>query len=113
MNVNAADKTRRFGRNQAVAGLDLEADGGVGLLGPNGRGQDLTAANDGDGDPADLGQAALLGRDPRVSDERREIRPRLGYLPQNLGDKARAKLRTLSGGMLRRVGIAQAIVSEL
>jgi ABC-type multidrug transport system ATPase subunit len=29
-----------------------------------------------------------------------------------LGDKARAKLRTLSGGMLRRVGIAQAIVNK-
>jgi len=29
-----------------------------------------------------------------------------------LGDKARAKLRTLSGGMLRRVGIAQSIVNE-
>jgi len=30
----------------------------------------------------------------------------------DLGDKARAKLRTLSGGMLRRAGIAQAIVNE-
>ena len=30
----------------------------------------------------------------------------------DLGGKARAKLRTLSGGMLRRVGIAQAIVNE-
>jgi ABC-type multidrug transport system ATPase subunit len=30
----------------------------------------------------------------------------------HLGDRARAKLRTLSGGMLRRVGIAQAIVNE-
>jgi len=29
-----------------------------------------------------------------------------------LGDKARSKLRTLSGGMLRRAGIAQAIVNE-
>jgi len=29
-----------------------------------------------------------------------------------LGDKARSKLRALSGGMLRRVGIAQAIVNE-
>src|SRR5581483_1545166 len=29
----------------------------------------------------------------------------------DLGAKARAKLRTLSGGMLRRVGIAQAIVN--
>jgi ABC-type multidrug transport system ATPase subunit len=30
----------------------------------------------------------------------------------DLGGTARAKLRTLSGGMLRRVGIAQAIVNE-
>jgi ABC-2 type transport system ATP-binding protein len=30
----------------------------------------------------------------------------------DLGDRARARLRTLSGGMLRRVGIAQAIVNE-
>ncbi len=29
-----------------------------------------------------------------------------------LGDQAKARLRTLSGGMLRRVGIAQAIVNE-
>ncbi len=29
-----------------------------------------------------------------------------------LGDHAKAKLRTLSGGMLRRAGIAQAIVNE-
>ncbi|MFF3469247.1 ABC transporter ATP-binding protein [Streptomyces sp. NPDC001984] len=29
-----------------------------------------------------------------------------------LGDRSRAKLRTLSGGMLRRAGIAQAIVNE-
>jgi ABC-type multidrug transport system ATPase subunit len=30
----------------------------------------------------------------------------------DLGAKAKAKLRTLSGGMLRRVGIAQAIVNN-
>jgi ABC-type multidrug transport system ATPase subunit len=30
----------------------------------------------------------------------------------DLGGKAKAKLRTLSGGMLRRVGIAQAIVNQ-
>jgi ABC-type multidrug transport system ATPase subunit len=93
----------------------------------------------------------LLGCDPGPYGQRKEIRRRLGYLPQNLGyypaftvvefieyfallkempparipaavatavervdlgDKARAKLRTLSGGMLRRVGIAQAIVND-
>jgi len=101
--------------------------------------------------PPSSGQIALLGRDPRRPAARREIRRRLGYLPQNLGyypaftvvefveyfallkempsaavpkavaaavervdlgAKARAKLRTLSGGMLRRVGIAQAIVND-
>jgi ABC-type multidrug transport system ATPase subunit len=30
----------------------------------------------------------------------------------DLGDRRRSRLRTLSGGMLRRVGIAQAIVNE-
>jgi ABC-type transporter Mla maintaining outer membrane lipid asymmetry ATPase subunit MlaF len=97
------------------------------------------------------GRIRLLGRDPGGYGPRREIRRRLGYLPQNLGyypgftvtefveyfallkemppgrvsqaaaaaiervdlgGKARAKLRTLSGGMLRRAGIAQAIVNE-
>jgi len=40
MNVEIAGLTRRFGRNQAVAGVDLQAGPGVfGLLGPNGAGK--------------------------------------------------------------------------
>ena len=40
MNVEVAGVTRRFGRTQAVAGVDLEAGPGVlGLLGPNGAGK--------------------------------------------------------------------------
>ena len=101
--------------------------------------------------PPTSGRLRLLGRDPGSHGPRREIRRRLGYLPQNLGyypgftvaefveyfallkdmppgrvpravaaaieqvalgDKAKAKLRTLSGGMLRRAGIAQAIVND-
>jgi ABC-type multidrug transport system ATPase subunit len=101
--------------------------------------------------PPSSGTLRLLGRDPGSYGPRREIRRRLGYLPQTLGyypnftvvefveyfallkdmpgrqvpravaaavervglgDRARSKLRTLSGGMLRRVGIAQAIVNE-
>ena len=101
--------------------------------------------------PPSSGEIRLLDRDPRGAAARREIRRRLGYLPQNLGyypsftvvefieyfallkempsaavpkavaaavervdlgAKAKAKLRTLSGGMLRRVGIAQAIVND-
>ena len=39
MNVEVAGVTRRFGRTQAVAGVDLEAGPGVlGLLGPNSAG---------------------------------------------------------------------------
>jgi len=97
------------------------------------------------------GTLLLLGRDPDSYGPRREIRRRLGYLPQNFGyypgftveefveyfallkevpaaripaavgvaiervelsDRAKTKLRALSGGMLRRVGVAQAIVNE-
>ncbi len=152
MNVEIAGLTRRFGRNQAVAGVDLETGPGVfGLLGPNGAGKTSLLRMMATVLPPSSGKLRLLGRDPRAYGPRREIRRRLGYLPQNLGyypsftvvefieyfallkempagrvpaavaaavervdlgDKARAKLRTLSGGMLRRVGIAQAIVNE-
>jgi ABC-type multidrug transport system ATPase subunit len=44
----------------------------------------------------------------------REVRPAVARAIERVGleDKAKAKLRTLSGGMLRRVGIAQAVVNE-
>lgn len=152
MNVEIAGLTRRFGRNQAVAGVDLETGPGVfGLLGPNGAGKTSLLRMMATVLPPSSGKMQLLGRDPGSYGPRREIRRRLGYLPQNLGyypsftvvefveyfallkempaarvpaavaaaieradlgDKARAKLRTLSGGMLRRVGIAQAIVND-
>ena len=101
--------------------------------------------------PPSSGEIRLLDLDPKNAAQRREIRRRLGYLPQSLGyypaftvvefveyfallkdvpparvhqavaaavervdlgAKAKARLRTLSGGMLRRVGIAQAIVND-
>jgi ABC-2 type transport system ATP-binding protein len=152
MNIEITGLTRRFGRNQAVAGVDLEAGPGVfGLLGPNGAGKTSLLRMMATVLPPSSGKLRLLDRDPGAYGPRREIRRRLGYLPQNLGyypsftavefveyfallkempaarvpravasaieqvdlgDKARAKLRTLSGGMLRRVGIAQAIVND-
>jgi ABC-2 type transport system ATP-binding protein len=152
VNVDMADLTRTFGRTQAVAGVDLQAGPGVlGLLGPNGAGKTSLLRMMATVIPPSSGRLRLLGRDPGGYGPRREIRRRLGYLPQSLGyypgftvvefveyfallkempaarvpaavaaavervdlgDKARAKLRTLSGGMLRRVGIAQAIVNE-
>src|SRR6266567_822039 len=152
MNVEISGLTRRFGRTTAVAGVDLQAGPGVfGLLGPNGAGKTSLLRMMATVLPPTSGRLQLLGRDPGGYGPRREIRRRLGYLPQNLGyypgftvaefveyfallkdmpparvpravaaaveqvglgDTARAKLRTLSGGMLRRAGIAQAIVNE-
>jgi ABC-2 type transport system ATP-binding protein len=152
MNIDSTDLTRRFGRTQAVAGVSLQAGAGVfGLLGPNGAGKTSLLRMMATVLPPTSGRLRLLDRDPGSYGPRREIRRRLGYLPQSLGyypgftvaefveyfallkdmppgrvpravaaaiehvglgDRARAKLRTLSGGMLRRAGIAQAIVNE-
>ena len=152
MNIEMTGLTRRFGRTMAVAGVDLHAGPGVfGLLGPNGAGKTSLLRMMATAVPPTSGRLQLLGRDPGRPGPRREIRRRLGYLPQQLGyypgfsaaefveyfallkevpaarvpdavtaaldrvelgGQARARLRTLSGGMLRRVGIAQAIVNE-
>jgi len=138
VNIELSDITRKFGRNTAVDGVSLDVGPGVfGLLGPNGAGKTSLLRMLATVLPPSSGQLRLLDRDPASPAPRREIRRRLGYLPQNLGyypsftvvefveyfallkempphlgPKAKAKLRTLSGGMLRRVGIAQAIVNE-
>ena len=152
MNIELTDLTRRFGRTTAVAGVSLETGPGVfGLLGPNGAGKTTLLRMMATVIPPSSGKLRLLDRNPASHGPRRDIRRRLGYLPQSLGyypgftvveyveyfallkempparvpgavaaaiehvglgDKARSKLRTLSGGMLRRAGIAQAIVNE-
>jgi ABC-type multidrug transport system ATPase subunit len=152
VNIEITDLTRRFGRTRAVDGVDLRTGTGVfGLLGPNGAGKTSLLRMLATVIRPSSGSMRLLERDPSQHGPCREIRRRLGYLPQNLGyypgftvvefveyfallkevpprqvpravaaavervglgDKAKAKLRTLSGGMLRRAGIAQAIVNE-
>jgi ABC-type multidrug transport system ATPase subunit len=152
VNIELTDLTRNFGRNTAVDGVTLSLGPGVhGLLGPNGAGKTSLLRMLATVLPPSSGQLWLLNKDPKSPAARREIRRRLGYLPQNLGYypaftvvefieyfallkempsaripkavatavervdlgvKAKARLRTLSGGMLRRVGIAQAIVND-
>jgi ABC-2 type transport system ATP-binding protein len=86
MNVHISGLTRRFGRSLAVAGVDLEVGVGVfGLLGPNGAGKTSLLRMMATAVPPTSGTLRLLGRDPRVHDQRREIRRRLGYLPQEPG----------------------------
>jgi len=116
MNIELTDLTRRFGRTYAVAGVSMEAGPGVfGLLGPNGAGKTSLLRMMATVLPPTSGRMRLLGRDPGSHGPRREIRPRAvaaAVEQVGLGDKAKAKLRTLSGGMLRRAGIAQAIVND-
>jgi ABC-type multidrug transport system ATPase subunit len=152
VNIELTSVTRSFGKNKAVDGVSLEAGPGVlGLLGPNGAGKTSLLRVLATVLPPSSGQIRLFERDPGRTADRREIRRRLGYLPQNLGyypaftvvefieyfallkevpsarvpravaaavervdlgAKAKSRLRTLSGGMLRRVGIAQAIVND-
>jgi ABC-2 type transport system ATP-binding protein len=152
MNVEITGLTRRFGRTPAVAGVDLCTGPGVfGLLGPNAAGKTTLLRMMATVIAPSSGTMRLLDRDPGSYGPRRQIRRRLGYLPQalgyypgftvlefveyfallkevpstevsravatavervGLGAKAHTKLRTLSGGMLRRAGIAQAIVNE-
>jgi len=152
MNVEITDLSRLFGRTQAVAGVTMQTGAGVfGLLGPNGAGKTSLLRMMATVIPPSSGRIRLLGRDPGAYGPRKQIRRRLGYVPQHLGyypgftvvefveyfallkempparvhqavaaaveqvglgDKAKAKLRTLSGGMLRRVAIAQAIVNK-
>jgi ABC-2 type transport system ATP-binding protein len=152
VNIELTNVTRSFGRNTAVDGVSLEVGPGVlGILGPNGAGKTSLLRMLATVLPPSSGQIRLLERDPKSTAQRREIRRRLGYLPQNLGYypaftvaefieyfallkevpsgrlhtsvaeaiervdlgvRAKARLRTLSGGMLRRVGIAQAIVNN-
>ncbi|MFL6123218.1 ABC transporter ATP-binding protein [Actinophytocola sp.] len=145
--IHAQGLKVRAGRRMAVDGVDLSLATGVhGLLGPNGAGKTtLIRALATVLRPAG-GQLALLG-----GADLRDVRRRLGYLPQDFGfykrftvrefveymawlkempkagipgavqhaiervgltDRADAKLKTLSGGMIRRAGIAQAIVND-
>ena len=67
-------------------GVDLQAGPGVfGLLGPNGAGKTTLLRMMATVIPPTSGTLRLLDRDPGAYAPRREMRRRLGYLPQNLG----------------------------
>jgi ABC-2 type transport system ATP-binding protein len=151
--IRARDLKVRVGlRRMAVDGLTLSMGTGVhGLLGPNGAGKTtLIRALATVLRPAS-GSLELLGQSVEGRVDQRELRRRIGYLPQEFGyykrftvrefveymawlkevskkdvpaavqravervglaDRADDRMKTLSGGMLRRAGIAQAIVND-
>ncbi|MDG4788866.1 ATP-binding cassette domain-containing protein [Micromonospora sp. WMMD1102] len=142
----------KAGRHLAVNGLDLALGTGVhGLLGPNGAGKTTLMRALATVVKPTGGALRLLGQDATPGRGLRDVRGRLGYLPQQFGfyprftvrdyveymawlrdmpsaavpgaaqraiervhlaDRADSRLKSLSGGMLRRAGIAQAIVNE-
>jgi len=147
------DLVQRFGRVRALDGATLRARPGVtGLLGPNGAGKTTLLRVLATVLAPQEGRVRLLGLDPADPDERREVRRRLGYLPQEPGysrtftafelvdyvavlkemtdrrvrhdevrrvldlvdltDVAGRKVKALSGGMRRRLGLAQALLRD-
>ncbi len=144
--------TVRFGRRSALDGLDLDVAAGVNaLLGPNGAGKTTLLRVLATVARPSSGRVRLSGADPDDDAQLRDVRRRLGYLPQafgyyrnftvrefveyvawlkevpparvsaavdravdmvDLGSRADDRLKTLSGGMLRRAGIAQAVVND-
>jgi ABC-2 type transport system ATP-binding protein len=154
--VRLHDLTVRYGRRRdvrtALDGIDLDLHTGVlGLLGPNGAGKTTLMRVLATVLPATSGDVSLLGHGLRHERDRREVRRRLGYLPQSFGsyprftvrefveyfawlkevptrrtdaavdrviervglaDRANSRMKALSGGMLRRAGLAQALVND-
>lgn len=139
-----------YGGRRIIEDLDLSVRPGVtGLLGPNGAGKTTLLRTLATIAPPQSGGLELFGTS--VSGERdvRQVRRRIGYLPQDFGyypafsitdfvrycawlrevpsreagpateealaavglaDRARDRMKSLSGGMLRRAGLAAAIV---
>ncbi|PRY11477.1 ABC transporter ATP-binding protein [Kineococcus rhizosphaerae] len=154
--VRAEGLRVRLGRGRrartVLDGVDLDLGHGVhGLLGPNGAGKTTLVRVLATLVDPDDGHLHLLGRRPGRESDRREVRRRLGYLPQTFGgyprfsvrefveyfawlkevpaaraplavdhaldrvglaDRADSRLKELSGGMVRRVGLAQALVND-
>ncbi|WP_439657254.1 ABC transporter ATP-binding protein [Lentzea sp. HUAS TT2] len=143
--IEARDLRTRAGRRMAVDGVTLTMGRGVhGLLGPNGAGKTTLIRTLATVLKPASGELSLLG-----GMDLRNLRRRVGYLPQEFGhykrftvrefvayvawlkemrdipaavqraidrtglaDRADDRMKTLSGGMIRRVGIAQAIVND-
>ncbi|MEU4096683.1 ATP-binding cassette domain-containing protein [Streptomyces sp. NPDC026673] len=144
--------TQGYGARRIIEDLNLSIQPGVtGLLGPNGAGKTTLFRTLATITPPQGGGLELFGKPVTSERDVRQVRRRIGYLPQDFGyypgfsiadfvrycawlrevpskeaesateealaavgltDRARDRMRSLSGGMLRRAGIAAAIVGS-
>jgi ABC-2 type transport system ATP-binding protein len=84
--VETVGLTRRFGTICAVDGIDLRVERGTfyGFLGPNGAGKSTTIKMLTGLLAPTSGTMRLLGEDLREPDRAREVKRRLGVVPENL-----------------------------
>lgn len=143
----------RFGLVRALDGVSFDVLGGVtGILGPNGAGKTTLLRCLATVLLPQSGSIDMFGRNPSEPSARRDIRRRIGYMPQESGfyrsftcfefldylailkehtdtaarhdevrrvlsvtgleDRSATKIRKLSGGMRRRLLLAQALIGS-
>jgi ABC-2 type transport system ATP-binding protein len=151
--VRIDDVRYRFGSVRALDGVSFEVPTGVtGILGPNGAGKTTLLRCLATVLLPESGSIAMFGRSPSDPSARRQIRRRIGYMPQEAGfyrsfscfefldylailkehtdtearhrevgrvlsvtgleDRSATKIRKLSGGMKRRLLLAQALIGS-
>src|SRR3989475_5640088 len=85
--IETSGLTRRFGDFCAVDGLDLQVEAGkfFGFLGPNGAGKSTTIKMLTGLLAPSSGSMRILGEDLANEDRAREVRRRIGVVPEHLG----------------------------
>lgn len=153
MDIVIEHVSKRYGSHDALKGIDLHIEQGMfGLLGPNGAGKTTLLRILATLLRPTSGRVIIGSSDLSQHSQRKAVRARLGYLPQELGlypdltgrefldymgllkrlydrparrrqivallqivslaEHADRKIHTYSGGMKRRLGIAQALLGD-